>query len=303
MKISRQIGILSVLMQRDTVTAAELTEKFEVSLRTVYRDIEDMCMAGIPIGSIRGRSKGGFYIEKDFKLDRAVLSKSDMKALLTGLQALDSVDGTSRRLMDKLCEQRNSLMNTAGGITIDLSGWDRSAVSEKIGFLRSAMDDGKEISFGYLSPESENGDENVRIVDPIRLVFEWSSWYVWGYCKLRNDFRLFRLSRMTDLKRTGKNAEEREIPEFSCDKLRHTRGKTKVTVRFDKAVKWRIYDEFGTDLSYDENGDVILTFTWQDDISLYRFLLSFGDKAEIISPARKREEFKAELKKMLSVYD
>lgn len=304
MKINRQIGILSILLQREIVTAAELMDKFEVSPRTIYRDIDDLCMAGIPIGSTRGKS-GGFFIEKDYKFDRTVLSKSDMQALITGLQALDSVSVNKdyNRLMDKIYEQHDSLVSTAGGIIIDLSGWDKSVVADKIEFIRNAMDSKREIFFNYLSPESEGQKETERTIEPMRLVFQWSSWYVWGYCKLRQDFRLFRLTRMTGLKQGDIIAEQREIPDFVSDKLRHTRGETEVTVKFDKSVKWRIYDEFGTDLKYDAQGNIILTFTWQDDVSLYRYLLSFGDNAEIISPDGKRREFKRILEKMIGKYE
>lgn len=103
---------------------------------------------------------------------------------------------------------------------------------------------------------------------------------------------MFKLTRLTDLKCTDEPCRLREVPEYTCDKLRHTKGETEVTARFDRSLKWRIIDEFGTELPrFDENGDIFLTFTWSDNPSLYSYILSFGDKAEILSPKEFRREF------------
>lgn len=298
MKIDRLIGILSILLQKDKVTSAELAKKFEVSRRTIIRDIEDISKAGIPIVTSQGQG-GGISIMDGYKIDRTLLSSSEMQAIFSGLKSLDSVSGTNRyrQLMDKL--SADNTLNADSHIIIDLSSWNKSAVSDKIELIKSAIEACEKISFTYYAPSGESK----RIIEPYRLVFQWSSWYVWGFCTERLDWRMFKLTRLADLTLTGEKCGEREIPEYVCDKLRHTKGKIEAVVRFDKSVKWRIIDEFGTELpQYDEDGNILLRFTWLDVPSFYQYILTFGDNAEIISPIEYRKEFAELLKKIAEKY-
>lgn len=298
MRLDRLIGILSILLQKDKATTAELAEKFEVSRRTIIRDIDAINMAGIPIVSERGRG-GGVYIMSGYKLDRTVLSSEDMKSILAGLQSLDSVSGTNRykQLMDKVSAGGSNSNGKGDDIKIDLAGWDKSGLSEKIELIKSAMESGETIAFSYYAPSGESRRE----IEPYHLIFQWSGWYVWGYCLMRNNYRMFKLSRLAELKRTGKSREKREVPQYVCDKFNHTETEIEATVRFDKSVRWRLADEFGRDsLIVHENGDVERTFTWSDVPSFFQYILTFGDKAEIISPIEYREQLKELVK---SIYD
>ncbi|WP_298483718.1 YafY family protein [uncultured Ruminococcus sp.] len=300
MKIDRLIGILSILLQKDKVTARELAETFEVSRRTIVRDIEDISKAGIPIVTTQGQG-GGISIMEGFRLDRTLLSSADMKSILAGLQSLDSVSGTNRyrQLMDKLSVGRSGVRNADNHLIIDLSSWDKSAVSDKIELIQTAMEQGEKISFSYYAP----GGDSQREMEPYHLIFQWSSWYVWGYCTLRQDYRMFKLTRMADLKCTGEPCESRDVPEYVCDKLLHTKGEIEAVVWFDKSVKWRVIDEFGTELpQFDEDGNALLRFTWSDVPSFYQYILTFGAHAEIISPEVYRKEFGALLHRMTEKY-
>lgn len=297
MKLDRLIGILSILLQQDKITAPELAEKFEVSVRTILRDIEDINKAGIPITTSQGQG-GGIAIMEGYKIDRALLSSSEMKAIFAGLKSLDSVSGTNRyrQLMDKLSV--SNTVNADNNIIIDLGAWDKNAVSDKIELIKSAIEEKKLIAFTYYSPECTQQ----RKIEPYRLVFQWSSWYVWGFCTKRQDYRMFKLTRMTELT-SGDTFIPRDIPEYECDKLRHTKGEISAAVRFDKSVKWRIVDEFGTEnFTEEENGDIVLKFTWSDKPSFYSYILGFGEHAEIISPDEYREEFLGLIKKIRSKY-
>lgn len=298
MKLDRLIGILSILLQQDKITAPELAEKFEVSVRTILRDIEDINKAGIPITTSQGQG-GGISIMEGYKIDRALLSSSEMKAIFAGLKSLDSVSGTNRyrQLMDKLSV--SNTVNADNNIIIDLGAWDKNAVSDKIELIKSAIEGKKLIAFTYYSPECTQR----RKIEPYRLVFQWSSWYVWGFCTKRQDYRMFKLTRMTELTSGGDTFIPRDIPEYECDKLRHTKGEISAAVRFDKSVKWRIVDEFGTEnFTEEENGDIVLKFTWSDKPSFYSYILGFGEHAEIISPDEYREEFLGLIKKIRSKY-
>lgn len=298
MKIDRLIGILSVLLRREKITAAELAEKFEVSARTVYRDIEALSKAGIPVAAERGLN-GGVYIMDEYKIDRTLLSTEDMGAIIAGLKSLDSVCETKkyRQLMDKLYADG---ADRQGTIVIDLSMWDKTSVAPKLELIKEAVENRQLIAFTYYSPERTEE----RKIEPYRLIYQWSSWYVWGYCLDRMAMRLFKLSRMTGLVNLHIPFEKRDIPEYSCDKLRHTKGEIEAEVKFDKSVKWRIIDDFGAELpQYDEEGNVFLKFTWSDVPSFFRYILTFGDCAEIISPAKYREDFSELLKKISCKYD
>ena len=300
MKIDRLIGILSVLLQRDKVTSAELAEKYEVSRRTILRDIETINKAGIPVVSEQGQG-GGISIMDGYRIDRTLLSSEDMQAILSGLQSLDSVSGTNRyrQLMEKLSADDTDSVSVDSHIIIDLASWDKSLVSDKIGIIKEAIEKSRIISFIYYSP---NGESRRRI-EPYHLVFQWSSWYVWGFCTERKDYRMFKLTRMTKPVITDEICLQRDVPEYTCDKLRHTKGDVRAEVRFDSSLKWRLIDEFGTDyLRYDENGDIHMTITWEDRPSFYRYILSFGDGAEILAPDEYRREFSEMLKKISDRY-
>lgn len=300
MKIDRLIGILSILLQKDKVTARELAETFEVSRRTIVRDIEDISKAGIPIVTTQGQG-GGISIMEGFRLDRTLLSSADMKSILAGLQGLDSISGTNRyrQLMEKLSVGRSAIRNADNHLMIDLSSWDKSAVSDKIELIQAAMEQGEKISFSYYAP----GGDSQRKVEPYHLIFQWSNWYVWGYCTLRQDYRMFKLTRMANLQCTGEPCENRDVPVYVCDKLLYTEGEIEAVVWFDKSVKWRVIEEFGTEFpQFDKDGNVLLSFTWSDLPSFYQYILTFGEYAEIISPEVYRKEFGELLKRMTEKY-
>lgn len=197
MKVERLIGILSILLQQDKVTAPYLAEMFEVSRRTINRDIEALCMAGIPIATAPGQN-GGISIMEGYRIDRTLLSTSDMQAILAGLRSLDSVSGTNRyaQLMEKLSAGASNLLTGGQHICINLSSWYKDTLTPKIEQIHHAIDSSREISFTYYAPKGESA----RKIEPCRLIFQWAGWYVWGWCTMRQDFRLFKLNRMTDLR-------------------------------------------------------------------------------------------------------
>ena len=282
MKMERLIGILSILLQRDKVTAPELAEQFEVSRRTIQRDIESLCQAGIPIATAQGTG-GGISILEGYRVDRTVLTTPEMQAILAGLQSLDSVSGTRRyaQLMEKLSAG-------SGGrdshILIDLSSWYKTSLSPKIEAIHSAIRQHQTIRFTYFSPR----ETALRTIEPYDLVFQWSSWYVWGWCQTRQDFRLFKLNRMTDLA-PGEPFTPRPapVPELSAERI--FPAKYQVTVLFDPACRWRLVEEYGPD-SFTAQPDGRLRFTWgfPDADSVLSWVLTFGEGAELTEPEELR---------------
>ena len=180
LKMERLIGILSILLQRERVTAPEMAEQFEVSRRTIQRDIESLCRAGIPIATAQGAG-GGISIMEGYRVDRTVLTAPEMQAILAGLRSLDSVSGTRRyaQLMEKLSAGTGALVSGGAHMLIDLSSWYKTSLPPKIELIQSAIEQHRTIRFTYFSPKGES----VRTVEPCYLVFHWSAWYVWGWCR------------------------------------------------------------------------------------------------------------------------
>ena len=301
MKIDRLIGILSILLQKQKVTAPYLAEKFEVSRRTINRDVENLCMAGIPIVTEQGAG-GGISLMEGYGLDKTLLTSSDMQAILAGLRSLDSVSGTNRyqQLMEKLAVGKSSVLSSNDHILIDLSSWYKETLAPKIELIQAAIGRKSCIYFRYFAPSGES----LRTVEPYCLLFQWSSWYLWAYCLERQDFRMFKLNRMQELRDTGEIYEERERGELSIEPERIFPLTLEAEVRFEPEVKWRLVEEYGMEC-FEEASDGTLIFKngFADKASLFGWVLSFGASAELVKPEELRQEFEAILANMMGKYE
>lgn len=287
MRLDRLIGILSLLLQRERVTAAEMAELFEVSRRTVLRDVDELCRAGIPLVTIQGAG-GGISIMDGYRLDRTVLTSSEMQAILAGLRSLDSVSGTRRyaQLMEKLSAGSGTLVPGGAHMLIDLSSWYRTSLPPKIELISAAIEQRRTLRFAYFSPSGES----IREAEPYYLVFHWSSWYVWAWCRLRKNYRLFKLGRMAELE-PGETFEPRGAPLPQLEPEHIFPARRKVTVLFEPRYKWRLVEEYGSD-SFTTRTDGRLRFTvcFPDDESVLSWLLTFGGGAELTEPEELREK-------------
>ena len=300
MKLDRLIGILSLLLQRDKVTAPELAEHFEVSRRTIQRDIESLCRAGIPISTAQGAG-GGISILEGYRVDRTVLTAPEMQAILAGLRSLDSVSGTRRyaQLMEKLSAGTGGLVPGGAHLLIDLSSWYKTSLPPKIELIQSAIDQHHIIRFTYFSPKGESE----RTVEPYYLVFHWSAWYVWGWCGLRQDFRLFKLNRMIGLA-TGETFSPRPAPLPDLEPTRVFPEKYRVTVLFDPSCRWRLMEEYGADrLTVEPDGRLRFTGGFSDAEGVLGWVLTYGDKAELLEPAELRTKLQDMLRRTLAQYE
>ncbi len=287
MKLDRMIGILSILLQQEKVTAPYLAEKFEVSRRTINRDIEALCMAGIPLITEPGRS-GGVSIMEGYKIDRTLLSATDMQAILAGLRSLDSVSGTNRyaQLMEKLSAGSSTLLAGDTHILIDLSSWYKASLSPKIELLHDAILTAHKVSFSYFAPKGESQ----RTVEPYDLIFQWTSWYLWGWCEKREDFRLFKLGRMADLQ-AGESFEKRTAPLPDLSPERVFPDMYQVKAKIQPEYKWRLVEEYGSDsFTKQPDGTLLFSFGFADKTSVVGWIASFGDGAELLEPAELRED-------------
>ena len=287
MKTERLIGILSVLLQEERTTAPELAEKFEVSRRTINRDIESLSKAGIPIRTAQG-SGGGISIMDGYRMNRTILTSRDMQMILAGLRSLDSVSGSRyySQLMEKLRSGSSAFIGGRDSMLIDLSSWYRSSLAPKIEVIQSAIENRHHLEFRYYAPSGESS----RSIEPYYLVFQWSSWYVWGWCRARKDFRLFKLNRMDSVIETDCEFVCRNAPMPDLSNERIFPGGIRVKALFTPDMKWRLVEEFGPHC-FTEAGDGRLLFTadYTDMDNLVSWLLSFGAKAEVLEPAEARD--------------
>ncbi|MCI8606017.1 MAG: YafY family transcriptional regulator [Hungatella sp.] len=300
MKIDRLIGILSVLLQEEKTTAPELAERFEVSKRTINRDIEDLCRAGIPIRTTQG-SGGGISIMDGYRMDRTILTSKDMQMILVGLRSLDSVSGSSYygQLMEKIQAGSSAFVSGRDSILIDLSSWYRESLAPKIEIIQDAIGDRHLLKFRYYAPTGESE----RMVEPYYLVFRWSSWYLWGWCRDRKDLRLFKLNRMDKVRKTEKSFECREVvmPDLSNEKI--FPGGVKVKALFSPDVKWRLVEEFGPKcFAENDDGRLLFTADYTDVENLVTWIMTFGDKAEVLEPKEAREKIARMARNMATIY-
>ena len=301
MKIDRLIGILSVLLQEEKTTAPALAERFEVSKRTIIRDIENLCKAGIPIRTTQGTG-GGISIMDGYRMDRTLLTSKDMQMILAGLRSLDSVSGNSYygQLMEKIQAGSSKFVSGRDSILIDLSSWYRDSLEPKIGTIQDAIEDRHLVTFRYYAPAGESE----RAVEPYYLVFRWSSWYLWGWCRDRKDYRLFKLNRMDDVRKSEEAFDCREapMPDLSNEKI--FPGKIAVKALFAPDMKWRLVEDFGPDcFTESEDGKLLFTAKYTDMENLITWLLTYGDKAEILEPREAREKIAQIAQNMVRIYE
>ena len=300
MKTDRLIGILSVLLQSKQTTAPELAELFEVSRRTINRDIEDLCKAGIPIITTQGTG-GGISIMDGYRMDRTILSSKDMRMILAGLRSLDSISGSNyySLLMEKLRIGSSRFVSGKDSILIDLSSWNKASLAPKIEIIQNSIENRHLLVFDYYSPKGESR----RLVEPYYLIFRWSSWYLWAWCLNRQDYRLFKLNRMLKVNETKQIFECREapMPDLSDEKIFPNGAKVKAL--FDEDMNWRLIEDFGPESftkTYD--GRLLFTADYMDLDSITTWFMTFGDKVEVIEPKEIRDRIRQISAKTLEMY-
>ena len=287
MKIDRLIGILAVLLQEEKTTAPKLAEQFEVSRRTINRDIEDLCRAGIPVRTIQGPG-GGICIMDGYRLDRTILTSKDMQGILAGLRSLDSVSGSRyySRLMEKLQTGASEFVSGRDSMLIDLSSWYKGTLAPKIEMIQDAIENRRLLDFRYYAPSGES----VRTIEPYYVVFKWTSWYVWGWCTKRRDFRLFKLNRMDQVTVSAQTFMCRRAPMPDLSNERVFPGGIRVRALFAPEVKWRLVEEFGPYcFTGTDDGRLLFQADYTDMENLIAWILTFGEKAEVLEPPEVRE--------------
>ena len=291
MKDNRLFRILYYILEKGKVTAAELADKFEVSVRTIYRDIDSISSAGIPIYATQGKG-GGIEIAEDFVLSKSLLSENEKQHIMSALQGMDN---TTKQYEDELLTKLSALfkMKSTNWIEVDFNNWQNNKLYEKtFNDIKSAILSKHIILFSYFS---SNEKETSRSVKPVRLLFKSQDWYLYAYCLLRNDFRYFKLSRIKNLETQAEIFED-SFDDVILKKEMPNYNRVRIRVKFDRKVAFRVYDELSGEIIEDDAGNLYTEIEIPNDYNLYNYILSFGDGAEVLEP----EEVRIQIKKMIN---
>lgn len=298
MKENRYFQMVYLLLERGSMTAPELAEHFEVSVRTIYRDIDILSAAGIPVYATQGKG-GGISIQDNFVLKKSVLSEQEQTQILMALQGIRIVeDEDTRTLLSKL----NGVFQkqNVNWLEIDFSSWTKSgAGKENFQKLQGAIFESRVVSFLYYNGRGESAR---RVVEPLKLVFKSTDWYLYGYCSTRDDFRFFKLTRIRDLEITD-DRYTRPIPDQIFKEAEDFEMETiRVTLLFDKSMSFRVYDKFDDEVTETEDGSLLVETVMPNNELLFSYILSCGDKVEVIHPQRVRDIISERAEKIADKY-
>lgn len=308
MKVDRLVSIIMILLDKKRIGAQELADMFEVSLRTIYRDIDAISLAGIPVRGTSGVG-GGFEIMEEYKLDQKVFSTADLSALLLGLSSLSNI-ARDDELVHALAKVRSfipadrakDIELKVNQICIDLSAWmGNRNIQPYLEIIKAALQENKLLLFDYIAHQ---GNKTLRSVEPYQLVLKSSHWYLQGYCRKRNDFRLFRLSRMSNLQMGQEVFAPREYqkPILDCEEILEV-IQTTIEIRIHKSIMDRVLDYCGYEHFSEDGGEhYIVQFPFIENEYHYDILLSFGAKCECLQPPHIRKEMKRRIQDIAAVY-
>jgi hypothetical protein len=297
MKNNRLFKILYYVLEKGKVTANELAEKYEVSIRTIYRDIDVLSSAEIPIYTTQGKG-GGIEIADDFVLKKSFLSENEQEQILIALKGLEL---TNKEYENELLTKLIALFKTknTNWIEVDFTNWQRSkSYDELFKDIKSAIINKNIVRFIYFS---SNKKETSRKVKPIRLLFKGWDWYVYAFCLLRNDFRYFKLSRIKEFEILP-NSFEDDFDSIVLKKEMEYEETVFVKVKFDRKMAFRVYDEVSSAIEEDEDGNLYATAELPNDYNLYNYILSYGDAAEVLEPKEIRDKIKNTINIMAKKY-
>ncbi|GGD97242.1 helix-turn-helix transcriptional regulator [Paenibacillus nasutitermitis] len=293
MKLERLMAITILLLNRKRVQAQELAERLEVSLRTIYRDLESLNVAGIPIVSYTG-AEGGFEIMDSFRMDRQMLSFDELIALFTALRGLHSTQAFGNRNLEGLLDKVGALVSKAEQgrmagseqVMIDLNPWrNSSSERNKVDTLHKAVNDERVIRFTYTDGQ---GGETERCIEPMGMVLKGYTWYLHGYCLNRDAYRMFRLSRIRDLLILEDTFERRSATLSELNENLSPQRTSKMidlVLRIKGPAKVAAEDHFDEDeIERQPDGSLIVRVRYPDNEWLIGFLLGFKADLFIIEP-------------------
>lgn len=293
MKDNRLFRILYYILEKKKVTANELADKFEVSVRTIYRDIDSISSVGVPIFTTQGKG-GGIKIDNEFILNKSLFDTNEKEQIIAALQGLEK---TNEAYKSELITKLSALfkIKNSNWIEIDFTSWgSNNTYQDLFNALKTTIINKNIISFSYNSSKAEKINRKVK---PIRLLFKEQDWYLYAFCLLRNDFRYFKLSRMKDLEVLAINYEDNFENAVLKKELKYE-NIVNIKLKFDKSVAFRVYDEFNEAIEEDEKGNLYVEIKIPNN----NYIFSFGSNVEILEPKEIRNQFKNMINEIAKKY-
>lgn len=292
--LDRLLAIIYILMNKGNVTAKELAGRFEVSTRTIYRDVEHLSMAGIPIYATKGKN-GGIRLTEQFVLDKRLVSKEEQQEILAALVSLQETGAQENaETLKKLGEFFK--VDSFQWVSIDFSDWSGRR-QELYGQLKEAVLQKKKIRFDYYG---QYGEMASRTVWPVQLLFKEYTWYLRAFCESRGAMRMFKVMRMKRVEVLDENFSYAEITDEersdkeSCvthENINYNEVHAEIHLLIDKTEAYRVYDRFEEEnITVLKNGDFLIKSCYLVDDWVYGMILSFGPAAEVLEPAFVRDE-------------
>ena len=310
MHISRLFEIVYILINKKFVTAKELADYFEVSQRTIYRDIDILNVAGIPVYTNKGKG-GGIKMMENFLLNKSVLSEQEQNEILTALQSVKALKQSNQLAQlnpENVLTKLSAIFNrdVINWVEMDFSDWSFTG-KDNFDIIKSSILTKKCITFDYFSSK---GEKSQRIVYPITLWFKHKSWYVKALCLTKKSYRVFKLSRIKNPSIIEEKIELFKIPDMQfyeeekSDPPVIKKGDIiNIKLLIDSSMAYRVYDEFEENcIEKDENGNFIVYAAYPEDEWLYGYILSFNHSAEVLEPLYFRETICDRLSSTLSNY-
>ena len=291
---NRLFEIVYILMQKKKTTAKELADRFEVSTRTIYRDIETLSGANIPIYASKGKD-GGIGLLDEYVLNKTILSEEEQNQILFALQGMKKVKGQDEKdILEKLSILFNKKIND--WIKIDFSNWG-NIQEERFDIIKSAILNKQLVQFTYYN---SNGEESKRIVEPLQIWFKDKSWYLISYCRNKEDYRIFKIARIKEVKMLQEHFE-RELPKEENEQYNF---KTiELELEINKAMTYRVYDEFESkEITKKQDGNFMIKVKYPENEWVYGYILSFGEYAKVLNPGYAKNIIKDKLQKTLKNY-
>ena len=296
MKDNRLFRILYYILEKEKVTANELADKFEVSVRTIYRDIDSISSVGVPIFTTQGKG-GGIKIDNEYILNKSLFDANEKEQIIAALQGLEK---TNKVYKNELITKLSALfkIKNSNWIEIDFTSWgSNNTYQDLFNTLKIAIINKNIISFSYNSSKAEKINRRVK---PIRLLFKEQDWYLYAFCLLRNDFRYFKLSRIKDLEVLAINYED-NFENIVLKREIKYENTVNIKLKFNKSVAFRVYDEFKA-IVEDKKGNLYVEMKIPNNYKLYNYIFSFGANVEILEPKEIRNQFKNMINKIAKKY-
>jgi len=294
-----------LLINKEKVTAKQLADHFNVSVRTIQRDIDTLTLAGIPLYADVG-VKGGYQLLENYKLNKSFLNQSEANVLISFLKSIEQAAPYDevKSMLNKF-DALNPCDDAPAKMVFQLNpGLNNKLFEKHLHILSQARDQYKKVRITYLNIDYK---ETTRIICPYTLVMYASTWYVYAYCELRNDFRMFKLFRIKDCEIMKEKFELKDMPsplpwEKSLDTRRHT---TRIILEVDKVLQGKLPEYFDPKNLNIMEDKIIVTLDFPLDEWVYTLLMSLVPYVKILEPEFIRLEFKERLKKCyeLNNYD